>query len=209
MALKKKGNKKGDDDWEAEVFGDDFDPIAAATQDAKDADAAKDVEEDGATGGGGGLLAALKKNKQNKKKKGKIVEDDIPEGEDTTAEDGLDGFANDALVNGAKAAEEANADDLFAAPAAKGKGGKGKPGKKSEPAQADADGSDGEGGGLKSKKEKEKEKKEREKQRKKEQVRQIRNVHKGQDKGREILKHCVCTRRPRRRLRQRRQQRQR
>ena len=205
MAPKKKGNKKGNDDWEAEVLGEDPDPIAAATQDAKDADAAKDAEEDGA-GGGGGLLAALKKNKQNKKKKGKVVEDDIPEGEDPTAEDGIDGLANDALVNGAKAAEEANPDDLFAAPAAaaKGKGGKGKAGKKTEPVEADADGSDGEGGSLKSKKEKEKEKKEREKQRKKEQVCQICSLHKGQDRGGEMLKHSVRTRQPRRKPHRRR-----
>ena len=208
MAPKKKGNKKGNDDWEAEVLGDDLDPIAAATQDAKDVDAAKDAEEEGA-GGGGGLLAALKKNKQNKKKKGKVVEDDVPEGEDLTAEYGIDGLANDALVNGAKAAEEANADDLFAAPAAKGKGGKGKPGKKTEPVEADADGSDGEGGSLKSKKEKEKEKKEREKQRKKEQVCQIWSLRKGQDKGGEMLRYSACTRQPKRKPHQRRRQRQR
>ena len=70
MAPKKKGNKKGNDDWEAEL-GESPDPIAAATQDAKDADVPKDDPEDETGGGGGGLLAALKKNKSNKKKKGK------------------------------------------------------------------------------------------------------------------------------------------
>lgn len=170
MPPKKKGNKKGNDDWEADL-GESVDPIAAATQEAKDADAADDAAEDD-VGGGGGLLAALKKNKKQRQKKGKPVQEDYLEGEDPPAADAIiaDGQPNDVSELAAKAPEEANADDLFDAQPTKAKGGKGKPGKV-EAAPKDNEESDGEGGGLKSKKEKEKEKKEREKQRKKEQVR--------------------------------------
>lgn len=171
MAPKKKCNKKANDDWESEL-GETVDPIAAAAQEAKDADAAQDTVEDEA-GGGAGLLAALKKNKKQKQKKGKPVQEDYLEGEDLPATDGIkaDGEVNGIDELAAKAPEEANAEDLFdAQPTTKPKGGKGKPGKP-EPALKDDDEESGaEGGGLKSKKEKEKEKKEREKQRKKEQV---------------------------------------
>ncbi|KAL8660323.1 MAG: hypothetical protein Q9202_006665 [Teloschistes flavicans] len=171
MPPKKKGNKKGNDDWEADL-GETLDPIAAATHEAKDADAAHDAAEDD-VGGGGGLLAALKKNKKQKQKKGKPVQEDYLEGEDPPAADGTiaDGQPNDVSELAAKAPEEANADDLFDAQATKAKGGKAKPGKL-EAAPQDNEGSEGEGegGGLKSKKEKEKEKKEREKQRKREQA---------------------------------------
>ncbi|KAL8631407.1 hypothetical protein Q9189_002917 [Teloschistes chrysophthalmus] len=169
MPPKKKGNKKGNDDWEADL-GESVDPIAAATQEAKDADAADDAAEDD-VGGGGGLLAALKKNKKQRQKKGKPVQEDYLEGEDPPAADAIiaDGQPNDVSELAAKAPEEANADDLFDAQPTKAKGGKGKPGKV-EAAPKDNEESDGEGGGLKSKKEKEKEKKEREKQRKKEQA---------------------------------------
>lgn len=169
MPPKKKGNKKGNDDWEADL-GESVDPIAAATQEAKDADAAHDAAEDD-VGGGGGLLAALKKNKKQKQKKGKPIQEDYLEGEDPPDADGTiaDGQPNNENELAAKAPEEANADDLFDAQPTKAKGGKGKPGKP-EAVPKDDEGSDGEGGGLKSKKEKEKEKKEREKQRKKEQV---------------------------------------
>ncbi len=171
MAPKQKGNKKGDDDWEADL-GED--PIAVARQEAKDADVAQDAEEDPASGGGGGLMAALKKNKANKKKKGKAVEDDWLEGEDAPDTNGVNGHAEpDSIQELAyKAPEEANADDLFTAQAAKYKGGKGKQVKKEENLAPNEDGeaSGDEGGTIKSKKEKEKDKKEREKQRKKEQV---------------------------------------
>ncbi|KAL9581097.1 MAG: hypothetical protein Q9203_006031, partial [Teloschistes exilis] len=169
MPPKKKGNKKGNDDWEADL-GEAVDPIAAATQEAKDADAAHDAAEDD-VGGGGGLLAALKKNKKQKQKKGKPVQEDYLEGEDPPDADGTiaDGQPNNEDELAAKAPEEANADDHFDAQPTKAKGGKGKPGKP-EAVPKDDDGSEGEGGGLKSKKEKEKEKKEREKQRKKEQA---------------------------------------
>ena len=172
MAPKKKGNKKGGDDWEADL-GED--PIAAATQQAKDAEAAQDGADNMDNDVGGGLMAALKKNKANKKKKGKVVEEDWLEGEDAPNTNGINGHAEpDGIQDLAdKAPEEANADDLFDAQATKVKGGKGKQGKKEGnlAAKEDGEASGDEGGTMKSKKEKEKEKKEREKQRKKEQVR--------------------------------------
>ena len=171
MAPKKKSAKKGSDDWEAEL-GED--PIAAATQEAKDTEAAQDGAEDGDSVGGGGLMAALKKNKANKKKKGKVVEEDWLEGEDAPRTNGVNGHAEPDGIQelATKAPEEANADDLFDAQVTKVKGGKGKQGKKEGTLAPNEDGeaSGDEGGTVKSKKEKEKEKKEREKQRKKEQV---------------------------------------
>ena len=171
MAPKKKGNKKGNDDWEAEL-GEVADPIAAATQEAKDAETVQDGEEDGIGAGGGGLLAALKKNKSKKQKKGKAVEEDYLDGEDPPTTNGTSGHAetNGAEDIAAKAPEEATTEDLFEAPVTKGKSVKGKQGKTEAPSKEDGDGLDDEGGTMKSKKEKEKEKKEREKQRKKEQV---------------------------------------
>ena len=177
MAPKKKGNKKGNDDWEADL-GETPDPIAAAAQGAKEAEAAQDAAHDEATGGGGGLLAALKKNKSDKKKKGKVVEDDYVDGEDPAAADSVNGHAEpDGIqILATKAAEEATTEDLFEDQLAKAKGGKGKQGKKdgmlvpNETGDAE-DAEEGGSGGIKSKKEKEKEKKDREKARKKEQVR--------------------------------------
>ena len=167
MAPKKKGGKKQDDDWEADL-GETPDPMAAVTDEAKAVEAEQDGEPNGdgneEEAGGGGLLAALKKNKAKRAKKGKPVEDFV-EGEDPTS---TEAAAPEVDLNG-KAPEEANLDDedVFAAPTKKGKGGKKQPEKAVEE-EADDDKDDG--GGLKSKKEKEKERKEREKQRKKEQV---------------------------------------
>lgn len=158
MPPKKKANKKGNDDWESELGETpNQDTVAAETNNADDGP--KDADDEGM---GGGLMAALRKNKAKKAKKGKPVQDDFIEGEDPPAEDGID--------LAAKAATEATADDLFAAPA-KGKGGKGKQQQVKAEDTADDASEAGGGGGLKTKKEKEKEKKEREKQRKKEQVR--------------------------------------
>ncbi|KAL8788822.1 MAG: hypothetical protein Q9213_001493 [Squamulea squamosa] len=173
MAPKKKTNKKGNDDWEADL-GESTDPIAAATQEAKEEGASHIVTEDDVGSGGGGLLAALKKNKKQKQKKGKPVQEDYFDGEDPPAADGAttEGETNGIDILAAKAPAEANADDLFdAQPTTKQqKGSKAKPGKP-EPAPKDEDAdSGGEGGGLKSRKEKERDKKEREKQRKKEQA---------------------------------------
>ncbi|KAL9600047.1 MAG: hypothetical protein Q9219_003417 [cf. Caloplaca sp. 3 TL-2023] len=170
MAPKKKGNKKGNDDWEADL-GETVDSIAAATQTAKETEDAQDAAED-ESNGGGGLLAALKKNKSKKQKKGKPVQEDYLDGEDPPATDGagMDGEANTVEEPAVKGPEEANADDLFDAQDTKQKGGKGKQVKPEAAAKDDDEDSGGEGGGLKSKKEKEREKKEREKQRKKEQA---------------------------------------
>ncbi|KAL6249676.1 eukaryotic translation initiation factor 5B [Rhinocladiella similis] len=155
MAPKKKGGKKQEDDWDADM-GETIDPIAQATADAKQAEADQDAAAEEVNAGG--LMAALRKNREKRAKKGKPVNDFV-EGEDADsaaptppAED----FA-------AKAPAEATLDDdddVFAGNAKKGKGNK----KQAEDAE------DGEGGGVKSKKEKEREKKEREKQRKKEQA---------------------------------------
>ncbi len=157
MAPKKKGGKKQDDDWEAELG----ETPAAVPEATTTADVNGEAE---AEMNGGGLLAALKKNKNKRAKKGKPVEDFV-EGEDPPAADGVGEGSN---LNG-KAPEEANLDeeDVFA-----GTGEKGKPEKKAleEPVEELTDGDKDEEGGLKSKKEKEKEKREREKQRKKEQV---------------------------------------
>ena len=172
MAPKKKGNKKADDDWEAEL-GETVDPIAAAVKEANEVEASKDPEDDSAVGGGGGLLAALKKNKSKKQKKGKPVEEDYLDGEDPSATNGAPSGIEELA---SKAPEEANADELFDAQLSKTKGGKGKQGKTEVEAKEDEDVSGDEGGGLKSKKEKEKEKKEREKQRKKEQVQMLEDL---------------------------------
>ena len=175
MPPKKKGNKKGNDDWESEL-GEVPDPIAAAAREAKEEEAPKVIEEDD-IGGGGGLMAALRKNKSKKQKKGKPMDEDYVDGEDLTATNGVNGHTEpNGDTNGtedlaAKAPVEATTDDLFAEPATKAKGGKGKQGKADlKVADGEGDGSDGDGGTVKSKKEKEKEKKEREKQRKKENV---------------------------------------
>lgn len=177
MAPKKKGNKKGNDNWEADL-GETPDTIAAAAQEAKEIEASQDSGPDEASGGGGGLLAALKKNKSNKKKKGKVVEEDYVDGEDPSEVDTVKGHAepNGIQVLTSKAPEEATTEDLFDGQVAKVKGGKVKQGKKdgtlvpSENEEAE-DVEEGGAGGVKSKKEKEKEKKERERARKKEQVR--------------------------------------
>ena len=175
MAPKKKGNKKADDDWEAEL-GETVDPIAAAVKEAKEVEASKDADDDNAVGGGGGLLAALKKNKNKRQKKGKPVDEDYLDGEDPSATNGPEGHTepNGVAELASKAPEEANADELFNAQFTKTKGGQEKQDKSKVEAKEDEDISGGEGGGLKSKKEKEKEKKEREKQRKKEQVQLLR-----------------------------------
>ena len=195
MAPKKKGNKKGNDDWEADL-GETPDPIAAAAQEAKEAEAARDAEPDDAPVGGGGLLAALKKNKSNKKKKGKVVEEDYVDGEDPlAAADSVNGYAEPNGIHdlASKAPEEATTEDLFEEQVTKVKGGKGKQGKKDGTLvpNEDGDGEDAEEGGTggaKSKKEKEKEKKEREKARKKEQVRAFPQCRPGKRGGTETRK---------------------
>ena len=171
MAPKKKGTKKGNDDWASEL-GESVDPIAVAAQEAKETIASQDAPDDQPEAGGGGLLAALKKNKTKKQKKGKHVDEDYLDGEDPQASNGINGHTeSDGIQDlAAKVPEEANAEDFFDVQVTKVKGGKGKQGKARIEAKEDAAVDADEGGELKSKKEKEKEKKEREKQRKKEQV---------------------------------------
>ncbi len=159
MAPKKKGaNKKGGDDWEAEL-GESIAPAAAASPTT---DAPADDEETSA--GGGGLMNLMRKNKEKRKKKG--LADDFPEDEGASA--GADDAPTTFPDLSAKQAVEANAEDEFALPEKKGKGGKGKQQQQQKPAAADEDVD--ESGRVLTKAEKEKLKKEREKQRKKEQV---------------------------------------
>ncbi|KMU77721.1 eukaryotic translation initiation factor 5B [Coccidioides immitis RMSCC 3703] len=150
MPPKKKGNKKQQDDWEAEL-GESITPTNGQPDNAAESNATPNEDDDEM---GGGLLAALRKNKNRKAKKGKAVNNDFVEGEDPTA--GLE----------SKEPEEAtfDEDDVFAGTAKKSK-----PIAKDEPSKQKTKDAE-EGGKVKSKKEKEKEKKEREKQRKKEQA---------------------------------------
>ncbi|EPS27900.1 Eukaryotic translation initiation factor 5B [Penicillium oxalicum] len=146
MAPKKKGGKRQEEDWEADL-GETAAPAQAPAEEPAQ-DGGEDAAEEEA--GGGGLMAALRKNKARKAKKGKPVNDFV-EGEDAGAD----------LAS--KQPEEGtfDEDDVFS----------GKPKKpikqvESTPAPAADEGEFR----VKTKKEKEKEKKEREKQRKKEQA---------------------------------------
>lgn len=176
MAPKKKPQKKGNDDWEADL-GETLDPSINTAVDAKTAEPEQSEDPDrsdlsGGGGGGGGLLAALKKNKSKKQKKGKFVQEDYVDGEDLSAANGSQDPEGENGIEdlAAKVAEDANIEDISTKQPTKPKGGKDKQGKATEVPKVDEDGSEDEAGGLKTKKEKEKERKEREKQRKKEQV---------------------------------------
>ncbi|KAG2419382.1 eukaryotic translation initiation factor 5B [Aspergillus terreus] len=154
MAPKKKGNKRQEEDWEAEL-GESA--PAAAPAPADDAAAAEPAaaEEDNM---GGGLLAAVRKNRNKKAKKGKPVNDFV-EGEDASEQaNGDTGFESKAPQEGTFDDE----DDVFAGNAKKPN----KAAAKAPPPPKDED----DGFRVKSKKEKEREKKEREKQRKREQA---------------------------------------
>jgi translation initiation factor 5B len=153
MPPKKKGNKKAQDDWEADL-GETVASQDGATVETTAEDPAPEDESMG-----GGLMAAL----QRRKKKGKKGADqDVVEGED--AAPATNGTKGDMT---SKAPEEANFDDddVFAGnfKPKKGKAAEEKPDDKSEDVQGDAP-------RVKTKAEKEKEKKEKEKQRKKELV---------------------------------------
>jgi len=156
MAPKKKGNKKAQDDWEAEL-GESIAPANGdATPAPEDGGAEAPAEDDAPAAGG--LMALMRKNKERRKKKG------LPEleGEDAPG-------AEPAPPPEEKAAPaEANIEDEFALPEKKGKGGKGK--QQAKPAPAAGDDETDASGRVLTKAEKEKAKKEREKQRKKEQV---------------------------------------
>lgn len=161
MAPKKKGNKKGQDDWEAEL-GESIAPANNdAAADAESADAP--ANDDEAPAASGGLMGLMRKNKEKRKKKG--LPEDFVQGEDPPAAEPAEDLTT-------KAPEEATMDDEFALPEKKGKGGKGnqKQAAKSEPAAKGGDDDLEASGRVLTKAEKEKLKKEREKQRKKEQV---------------------------------------
>ncbi|KAF2683978.1 hypothetical protein K458DRAFT_303506 [Lentithecium fluviatile CBS 122367] len=151
MPPKKKGIKKAQDDWEADLGETVAPQDGAAAEPTPEEPAAEDDAM------GGGLMAAL----QRRKKKGKKGADkDFVEGEDPTANES--GAAEDIV---AKAPEEANFDDddVFAG------NFKPKKGKAAEEKAADTTGEAQDGAPrVKTKAEKEKEKKEKEKQRKKE-----------------------------------------
>lgn len=154
MPPKKKTNKKGGDDWEAELG----DPAPHVEDAAPNAGAEAGEDEFPA----GGLMAAMKKNRNKKKAKGKPTDDfgDANGGE--TPADEVSTF--DPSI---KAPAEATMEEEFSLPTK----GKGKGAGKSVPAEDDGDDERGADGRVMTKKEKEKAKKEREKQRKKEQVR--------------------------------------
>lgn len=165
MAPKKKGSKKQQDDWEAEL-GETIPaattPDAAADENDNDANDNKN-EEDGMSGG---LLAALKKNRSKKAKRGKGADNDFVEGEDPIT-DAAAAVVDDESKQPQEASFEGDEDDVFSGNAATRQRAKEKAAAMKEKAKEAAE---EEGGRVKSKKEKEKEKKEREKQRKKEQV---------------------------------------
>lgn len=152
MPPKKKGNKKAQDDWEADL-GESIPPQGAA---AESPNPDEPTAEDGSIGGG--LMASLQR--RSKKKNKKNADEDWVQGEDPPA----DGQSQDLA---SKAPEEGNFDDddVFAGNAHKKKG---KAAEKAadEPIATSAN----DGARVKTKAEKEKEKKEKEKQRKKELV---------------------------------------
>ncbi|KAF2799842.1 hypothetical protein K505DRAFT_293872 [Melanomma pulvis-pyrius CBS 109.77] len=153
MAPKKKGNKKADDNWEAEL-GEPIAPPEVATE-AKAEEATP--EEDAPVND---LMAAIQRRKK-KKNKGGDQDQDFVQGEDPIADGASGGLES-------KAPEEANfdEDDVFAGNFNKKKGKAPVPAaEKKDDEVKDAD--DG-APKVKTKAEKEREKKEKEKQRKKE-----------------------------------------
>lgn len=154
MAPKKKGGRKQEEDWEAELG--ESAPGAGGDSPSQETPAAADGD-DGEAAGSGGLLAALRKNKTKKAKKGKPTNDFV-EGEDASQE------ANGDADFSSKQPEEGtfDEDDVFA-------GKKDKPIKAAPPPPEPEDDDDA-GPRVKTKKEKEKDKKEKERLRKREQV---------------------------------------
>ncbi|KAF3028424.1 hypothetical protein E8E15_006030 [Penicillium rubens] len=159
MAPKKKGNKRQEEDWEA-----DLGESAPTTAAPADEEPQEDANEDAAPVGG--LMAALRKNKAKKAKKGKV--NDFVEGEDPES------AAADDLAS--KQPEEGNFDDddVFAGKKTKPIKEVAKPAPEPQP--------EGEFR-VKSKKEKEREKKEKEKQRKKEQAATKKKLTPAQEKA--------------------------
>ena len=159
MPPKKKANKKANDDWEADL-GDTVNPVATAP---KEEEPKVEVPDDDLFGGG--LMASIQRRGKKAKKN---QQQDFVQGEDPTA-DGPNGHGEPAADLAAKAPQEATMDDedIFSAPAKKGKGKPAKLEKAEEPQEPEEDEA---GGKVKTKAQKEKEKKEKEKQRKKELV---------------------------------------
>ncbi|KAG5966753.1 hypothetical protein E4U58_002440 [Claviceps cyperi] len=156
MPPKKKGNKKAQDDWEADL-GETIPPANETVAGTNNAD--PEASDDRESSGGGGLMAMLRKNKERRKKKG-LADDESVNGEEASASVPPQDLSS-------KAPQEASLDDEFALPEKKGKGTKAKTAAKQDDA---ADGNEGESGKILTKAEKEKLRKEREKQRKKEQA---------------------------------------
>lgn len=157
MAPKKKGNKKQDDDWEAEL-GETIAPVAESTDVADTNDAAAPEAEEPAPGG---LMGIMRKRKEKRKDKG--LSEDFPAAETETETAPAEDLTT-------KAAQEATMDDEFALPEKKGKGGKGNNKQQGAPKASGGDDETDASGRVLTKAEKEKLKKEREKQRKKENV---------------------------------------
>ncbi|KAF2760662.1 hypothetical protein EJ05DRAFT_436509 [Pseudovirgaria hyperparasitica] len=151
MPPKGKKGKKAQDDWEA-----DLGESVGST--APEAQATKDEIPVGDDAFSGGLMGQMmRKGKKGKKNK---PQQEIVEGEDSTADDAK------GLGLAAKTPVEVNPDedDVWSVPVKK-------PQQDKKPQVPDEDEDEGDGTGrVKTKKEKEKEKKEREKQRKKEQA---------------------------------------
>ncbi|KAG6064915.1 hypothetical protein E4U32_007924 [Claviceps aff. humidiphila group G2b] len=156
MPPKKKGNKKAQDDWEADL-GETIPPANETAAGTNNAD--PEASDDRDSSGGGGLMAMLRKNKERRKKKG-LADDEPVNGEEASGSVPPQDLSS-------KAPQEASLDDEFALPEKKGKGAKAKTAAKKDDA---ADGNEGESGKILTKAEKEKLRKEREKQRKKEQA---------------------------------------
>lgn len=150
MAPKKKGGKKGNDDWDAGLG-----------ETPETHPATGDAPEGGEDEESGGLMALMRKNKEKRKKKG--IQDDFVQGEDLPGAETAEAPGTDLTE---KAPQEASLDDEFALPDKKNKG----QGKNKQPQKA-ADDDLAADGRVLTKSEKEKLKKEREKQRKREQVR--------------------------------------
>lgn len=151
MAPKKKGNKKGAEEWETEINE------SAAPDGIND----HIGEEDGENTGSGGLMALMRKNKEKRKKKG--IQDHFVPSEDPSGVEQSEALQIDIT---SRQAPEVSIEDEFALPDKKAKAQV--RGKQAERA-ADDDGAD-DAGRILTKAEKEKLKKEREKQRKKEQA---------------------------------------
>ncbi|CAG8261708.1 unnamed protein product [Penicillium salamii] len=157
MAPKKKGNKRQEEDWEADL---------GESAPAVDAPPAEEAQEDNEEAPVGGLMAVLRKNKAKKANKKGKANNDFVEGEDASAGNDL----------ASKQPEEGNFDDddVFA-------GKQTKPIKDIvKPAAEEPEAGEFR---VKSKKEKEREKKEKEKQRKKEQAATKKKLTPAQEKA--------------------------